>query len=565
MGLDGLVQERRNGLSIMHSGQTIAGKYRLNQPIGAGGMASVWSATNVYTERQFAIKFMHPAVAKTPEAAHRFLMEAKVSARVNHPNIIEIIDVGQAEDGALFLVMELLQGVSLETAIKRQSPPMLLSEFVGLMIDVARALAAAHKNGVVHRDLKPTNIFLHMIREGVAVPKLLDFGVSKFVEESNHALTVAGTVLGSPLYMSPEQARGLDTIDGRTDVFAFGTILFEAIAGVRPYDGTNFNALIVMIATTEPRSIDESAPSMPEGLRAIVRDCIATDREKRIANFEEIVDRLLDSLPELEQSGLRLPSPSSTAPISDPEATSALPLRRDEKSAVPREAPLSHPPSGLAASQAPSKPTASRPPPKTASLAPGASPPSAFASPYASDPAADPGATTTIRSPPLHVAVFVALGALVTVVAVVITWFVSRGIGPPTPYPASSSLQTNPEAESSGAPSAASDAPPTQPEPSSFEIPEPPVVTVESLPVASSHAASPPKGVGRIAVTAAPGSCTVFIDGQYRGPTPVPAISLPAGAHSVSCHPPTGRVRTITVNSVEGMATRYKFNLSDSP
>src|SRR5271170_5545208 len=223
--------------STLQSGQTIAGKYRLNQPIGAGGMASVWSATNVFTERQFAMKFMHPAVAKTPEAARRFLMEAKVSARVNHPNIIEIIDVGQTEDGSLFMVMELLQGVSLETAMRRQSPPMLVSEFVSVMIDVARALAAAHRNGVVHRDLKPTNIYLHMIREGVAVPKLLDFGVSKFTDDDDHGLTVAGTVLGSPMYMSPEQAMGSDSIDGRTDVFAFGAILFEALTGLRPYDG----------------------------------------------------------------------------------------------------------------------------------------------------------------------------------------------------------------------------------------------------------------------------------------------------------------------------------------
>src|ERR1700733_11599923 len=115
--------------SALQSGQTIAGKYRLNQPIGAGGMASVWSATNVFTERQFAMKFMHPAVARTPEAARRFLLEAKVSARINHPNIIEVIDVGQAEDGALFLVMELLTGVSLEVATRRQRPPMLVYEF----------------------------------------------------------------------------------------------------------------------------------------------------------------------------------------------------------------------------------------------------------------------------------------------------------------------------------------------------------------------------------------------------------------------------------------------------
>src|SRR5436309_809180 len=193
----------------MESGQVVVGKYRLNQLLGTGGMAEVWSATNTFTERQLAIKFMNVQIAKTPEAAARFLKEAKVSARVNHPNIIEIHDVGQTEDGQLFLVMELLTGIPLEVALRRQNPPMTMYELVLVMIEVASALSAAHKSGIVHRDLKPTNIFLHKLREGVAIPKLLDFGVSKFLEDDqNHALTVAGTVLGSPLYMSPEQARG---------------------------------------------------------------------------------------------------------------------------------------------------------------------------------------------------------------------------------------------------------------------------------------------------------------------------------------------------------------------
>jgi len=534
----------------MQSGQTIAGKYRLNEPIGAGGMASVWSATNVYTDRHFAIKFMHPAVAKTPEAAHRFLMEAKVSARVNHPNIIEVIDVGQAEDGALFLDMELLQGVSLESAIKRRNPPMLLSEFVGLMIDVARALAAAHKNGVVHRDLKPTNIYLHMIREGVAVPKLLDFGVSKFIEDSNHALTVAGTVLGSPLYMSPEQAMGLETIDGRTDIFAFGAILFEAIAGVRPYDGTNFNALIVMIATKQPRSIDESAPLMPEALRAIVRECLVTDREKRISNFDEIIDRLLSVLPELEQSGLRLPGPPPSAPISDPEPTSPLPVSRDEKAA---------PPPNKTPSRPPLRPS-SRPPP---SVPAGASPPGAFASPYTPEEANERGATTSIRSPSPPVALFVALGGIITLLAVGIIWTVARGISPPAAP--SASLPKSAEGTSpppSPSPSTAT----AEPRPSSFEIPDPPVVPIESLPVASVRAAPPPpKGVGRVIITASPGACTVFIDGEPKGYTPVASVSLSSGAHTITCHSSTGKVRTINVNAVEGgIAARYKFNLADN-
>src|SRR6516164_3630309 len=130
----------------MESGQTIAGKYRLNRLLGTGGMAFVWSATNVFTEREFAIKFMLPQVARTPEAAQRFLLEAKVSARINHPNIIEVIDVGQAEDGSLFLVMELLTGVSLDIALRRQQPPMMVHELLGHMREVAAALAAAHRS-----------------------------------------------------------------------------------------------------------------------------------------------------------------------------------------------------------------------------------------------------------------------------------------------------------------------------------------------------------------------------------------------------------------------------------
>src|SRR5215471_16621445 len=123
----------------MQAGSTVAGKYRLNRLLGTGGMATVWSATNVFTEREFAIKFMLPQVARTPEAARRFLLEAKVSARINHPNVIEVIDVGQAEDGSLFLVMELLNGVSLDVAVRRQRPPMLIDDFLRVMRDVAEA------------------------------------------------------------------------------------------------------------------------------------------------------------------------------------------------------------------------------------------------------------------------------------------------------------------------------------------------------------------------------------------------------------------------------------------
>ncbi len=310
----------------MEAGQTIAGKYRLNRILGSGGMATVWSVTNVFTEREFAIKFMLPQVARTPEAARRFLLEAKVSARINHPNIIEVIDVGQTDEGALFLVMELLTGQSLEVAIRRQQPPMLVVEFLAAMHDVAEALAAAHRSGVVHRDLKPTNVFLHRDRDGRVAPKVLDFGVSKILEEEqNTALTVVGTVLGSPLYMSPEQAMGAADIDGRTDVFAFGAILFEALTAKRAFDAPNFNALIVKIATKQPESIDALAPHLPEPLRALVRDCLITEKDRRIASFDDVADRISTLLPQLAPLGLRLALPDRASVPSDPfDVTSAL-------------------------------------------------------------------------------------------------------------------------------------------------------------------------------------------------------------------------------------------------
>jgi serine/threonine protein kinase len=316
----------------METGQTIARKYRLNRLLGTGGMATVWSATNVFTERDFAIKFMLPQIARTPEAAQRFLLEAKVSARIDHPNIIDVMDVGQAEDGSLFLVMELLTGSSLEVAIRRQRQPMAVYEFMGFMRDVGVALAAAHRCGVVHRDLKPTNVFLHKDRDGRLVPKILDFGVSKILEEEqNTALTMAGAVLGSPHYMSPEQAMGAAGIDGRTDVFAFGGILFEGLTGRRAYDAPNFNALIVTIATKEPARIDDLAPELPLSLRALVRECLVTDKESRLASFDLIVERIDAMMPELERSDLHLPGlasadPTVTMQISTLPPTTAKPI-----------------------------------------------------------------------------------------------------------------------------------------------------------------------------------------------------------------------------------------------
>jgi serine/threonine-protein kinase len=313
------------------TGEVIAGKYRLHRRLGSGGMAEVWSATNRFTEKQVAIKLLGREITeKEPETKQRFLNEAKVSARIDHPNVIDIIDVGQTDSGQLFIVMELLTGVSLETALHRQVPPMTFHELAHVMIDVASAMEAAHASGVVHRDLKPANIFLHKTRGSGVRPTVLDFGVAKLRGERGEGpvpeLTIAGTVLGSPLYMSPEQARGETDVDGRADIFAFGGILYEAITGHRAFEAKNFNALIVKIATTRPKSIDEEAPQVPDALRKVVRACLEPDLEKRAKTFTEVLRLLRAAVPELAKSNQRLPGLHLPPALMDPERTNAMPV-----------------------------------------------------------------------------------------------------------------------------------------------------------------------------------------------------------------------------------------------
>jgi len=488
----------------MHSGQTIAGKYRLNQLVGKGGMASVWSATNVFTEREFAIKIMLPSVARTPEAARRFMMEAKASARINHPNIIEIIDVGQAENGALFLVMELLSGVSLETALQRQNPPMTIYDFCLLMLDVGRALAAAHRSNVIHRDLKPTNIFLHKDRHGIAVPKLLDFGVSKFLEDPNHVHTIAGTVLGSPLYMSPEQAKGESNLDGRTDIFAFGTILFEGLVGYRPYDAPSFNALIINIATKQPRSIDAAAPHLPESLRQLVKDCLVTNRKKRIATFEDVVDRIGLLVPYLEHDPRRLPFPGGRGPSIDPDATAALPalVRPSERA-----------PALMQTTQRNRRRTDRMPKP--------------------------PRTSTALLLGALGALSLVAIGAAVTYALV----------GWPRRPPAVEGDDT--------AATATVIAPPAS---AAARTGTPANTAGSTAATLTDPAGRPSRGNARITVLASPGSCNILVDGAARGTTPV-VVDLPAGTHDLRCEPPSGTARSATIKIADGETARYRFAL----
>jgi serine/threonine-protein kinase len=376
------------------------------------------------------------------------------------------------------------------------------------------------------------------------VPKILDFGVSKILEEEhNGALTVLGTVLGSPLYMSPEQANGAEGIDGRTDLFAFGSMLFEAVTGQRAFDAANFNALIVTIATKQPKSIDQVAPQLPEGLRALVRDCMVTNKEMRLASFDLVLERLATLLPELEKSDLRLP----TERVADPTPSLAAPP-------PPSPRPRSDPP----------------PPPKSASSTP-SQPPGAVnpvtvpLAMHITNPPFPPAKPAPAVVPLMQTMIYDrgmsgrTIGGAVLAVALLVgiaASFTRSGSSSAHSAAASAAAAATAGAPAANARPGGSAGAGTPPEASSV-----PLVTVDSLPVASRTTAA--KGSGRLSVSASPGWCSVSVDGVARGVTPLASIEVPAGAHRVDCVPPSGRARAASVTVGEGTLARHKFALDE--
>jgi serine/threonine protein kinase len=291
----------------MKSGDVVANRYRLSARIGAGSMGEVWSATHTATGRDFALKLVHPHVAASAELRVHFARESRASAKIDHPSVVDILDVGELPGGGLYLVMDLLRGITLRDAL-RGEPRLNLHDFLTVMLDTAHALVAAHTAGVVHRDLKPANIFLHRDRiTGLSSAKVLDFGISKFLDEDAGA-TGTDAFFGSPRYMSPEQIRAPGKVDHRADLWSMGVILFEGLTGTFPHDAPGVVARLAAICGTPPLDIDRVAPDLPESLRSLVRDCLSPI-DRRIARTSEFAERLEAVLSEPGLSALLLPRP----------------------------------------------------------------------------------------------------------------------------------------------------------------------------------------------------------------------------------------------------------------
>jgi len=271
--------------------RVIGGKYRIIRLLGEGGMGGVYEAENELTRKRVAIKWLHPSLAGSRDAVQRLLREAQACARVRHPNVVDVYDVGQ-EDDAIFLVMEYLEGETFRAALLRDLP---LEALIELLIPAMRGVAAVHAKGIVHRDIKPDNIFLARVPDQAApVPKVLDFGISKVDARQGEmeTLTQSGVSMGTPLYMSFEQLTGAKDADARADIYAFGVMLYEAATGRPPFEADSFGALAVKVATTEPKAPRAFNTDVDPRLEALIMKAMARERNERFATLEAMIAEL---------------------------------------------------------------------------------------------------------------------------------------------------------------------------------------------------------------------------------------------------------------------------------
>ena len=282
-------------------GELIAGKYRVERTLARGGMGAVYLARHVELDERVALKMMLPEAAKNPDAVTRFMREARAAVKIKSQHVVRVTDVGMLESGLPYMAMEYLEGADLRDILTERGR-LPLEEAAEYMLQALEALAEAHARGIVHRDLKPGNIFLTRRRDGTPVVKVLDFGISKVITgtlATSDPLTKNAALMGSPLYMSPEQMKASRNVDMRADIWAVGVMFYELLTGDVPFKGDSLPELCAVIvldgATPKARDI---VPELPEEVDALIAGCLARKREERFANAAEVARALAPFAPE---------------------------------------------------------------------------------------------------------------------------------------------------------------------------------------------------------------------------------------------------------------------------
>jgi len=295
-----VTQDGSSAVAGVREGDVLAGKYRVERVLGVGGMGVVVAAHHVHLDHKVALKFLLPAMLDHREAVERFAREARAAVKITNEHVARVTDVGTLDNGAPYMVMEFLEGGDLADWLRRHGP-LPIEQAVDFVLQACVAVADAHGLGIVHRDLKPANLFCVRRSDGQSLIKVLDFGISKMnamgSSSPGASVTQTSAMLGSPLYMSPEQMQSPKSVDAKTDIWAMGVVLYELLTGLTPFDGETIAEVAIKAATHAPPPIRAVRPDVPAELESAIVKCFEKDRRLRPANVAELAVSLLPFAP----------------------------------------------------------------------------------------------------------------------------------------------------------------------------------------------------------------------------------------------------------------------------